>query len=162
MYNRVLAPLDGSELSECSLEHLKAIATGCRVPEVVLLTVLEAIQTPTWWPDESLVRTSEISAKLEKIWKQRHQKAEEYLTTIAENLKKTGVAARTVTLEKTEDQQVAALILDYAQKNNFDLIVMSTHGRSGISRWSFGSVADKVVRSSTVPVMTIAPKGCRI
>ena len=41
MYKKILAPLDGSELSECTLEHVKAIATGCQVPEVVLLNVIE-------------------------------------------------------------------------------------------------------------------------
>ena len=53
-------------------------------------------------------------------------------------------------------------ILEYAQNNNIDLIIISTHGRSGISRWAFGSVADKVVRTSTVPVLTVTPTGCRI
>jgi nucleotide-binding universal stress UspA family protein len=161
LYNRILAPLDGSKLAECSLEHLKSIAAGCRVSEVVLMTVLEALQNPTWWPDSQNV-TSEIGADLEKRWKKMHQTAEEYLAGTAENLKIAGVSVRTEIREKTEDQPVAAIILDYAQKNNVDLIVMSTHGRSGVSRWSFGSVADRVVRSSPVPVLTIAPKGCRL
>ncbi len=42
-----------------------------------------------------------------------------------------------------------------------DLIIMSTHGRSGVSRWAFGSVADKVVSHSKIPVLTITPEGCR-
>jgi nucleotide-binding universal stress UspA family protein len=134
---------------------------GCRVPEVILLTVLESIKTPTWWPD-SQEATSEMGANLEQRWKQMHQMADEYLNGVAGKLKRAGVATRTEILEKTEGQQVAALILDYARKNQIDLIVMSTHGRSGISRWSFGSVADKMVRASTIPVMTIAPKGCRV
>jgi nucleotide-binding universal stress UspA family protein len=161
LYNRILSPLDGSQLAECTLEQLISIATGCRVPEVILLTVMESMQTPTWWPD-SQDATSEMSANLESRLKQAQQKAEEYLENTAQMLKKAGVAARTVVLEKTENQQVAAIILGYAQNNNIDLIVMSTHGRSGVSHWSYGNVADKVVRSSTVPVMIVAPQGCRL
>ena len=58
--------------------------------------------------------------------------------------------------------KAADAILDYAEKNNVDLIIMSTHGRSGISRWAFGSVADRVVRHSIAPVLLVAPAGCRI
>lgn len=161
MYNRILAPLDGSKLSECTLDHLKAIASGCKVPEVILLTVVEPPATPTWWP-ESQSAISEISANLEKLNKEMHLKAQGYLESAGDRLRQTGVAAKTVLIDKSPDQQVASIILDYIQKNNIDLVVISTHGRGGISRWSFGSVADKVTRYSTVPVMTVTPKGCRI
>jgi nucleotide-binding universal stress UspA family protein len=49
----------------------------------------------------------------------------------------------------------AVQICDFARKNKFDLIAMATHGRSGISRWALGSVADKVLNCSVVPVMLI-------
>jgi nucleotide-binding universal stress UspA family protein len=52
-------------------------------------------------------------------------------------------------------------ILSYAEKNHVDLIVMSTHGRSGLSHFLFGSVAEKVSRHSRVPVLLISPEGCR-
>ena len=45
MYKKILAPLDGSELSECSLEHIKAVAAGCQIPEVVLLRVEEPVSS---------------------------------------------------------------------------------------------------------------------
>ena len=53
-------------------------------------------------------------------------------------------------------------ILDYAQNNQVDLIVMSTYGRYGISRWAFGSVTDKVLRHSIATVLITSPSGCRI
>jgi nucleotide-binding universal stress UspA family protein len=47
MYQKILVPLDGSELSECSLEHVKAVASGCRVPETILLRVVEPLSAET-------------------------------------------------------------------------------------------------------------------
>ena len=161
MYNRILAPLDGSKLSECSLEHVKEIAKGCQVTEVVLLTALEPVQNLLSWP-ASQTQANELAAEMEKNQRQMRLKAEDYLAAAANDLKEAGLAVRTVVIEEKGDEQAASIILNYTQNNNIDLIIMSTHGRSGISRWSFGSVADKVVRSSTIPVMTIAPKGCRI
>ena len=57
--------------------------------------------------------------------------------------------------------KAAETIVDYATTKGVDLIVMSTHGRSGPSRWAFGSVADRVVRTSPVPVLMAVPRGCR-
>ena len=68
------------------------------------------------------------------------------------------VPAKTVMLHgKPADE-----ILEYSKKNQIDLIIISTHGSSGIARWAFGSVADKVARHATVPVLLITPAACRI
>jgi hypothetical protein len=82
MYNTILVPLDGSELSECSLEHVKQLAAGCRAAEIVLLTVVEAVKTPTWWPDDR-GETSAMSAELDKREAQIHDKAAGYLARVA-------------------------------------------------------------------------------
>ena len=63
-------------------------------------------------------------------------------------------------IEAKTGQGVAEIILDFAEKNKMQLIIMSTHGRSGISRWAMGSVADRVVNHSKTPVLTITPTGC--
>jgi nucleotide-binding universal stress UspA family protein len=160
MYNRILAPLDGSKLAECALGNVADIASGCHVTEVILLTVLEPVLIPSFWPD-SQAETSTISANLEKSWQQAHRSAGQYLAASAENMKKAGIAVETVVIDKSEGEQVADIILNYARNNSLDMIVMSTHGRSGISRWAFGSVAEKVVRSSLIPVLTVTPLGCR-
>ena len=55
---------------------------------------------------------------------------------------------------------VAESIANYAQKNNVDLIIIATHGRSGVSRWVWGSVADRVLRSSCVPIFMVRAPGC--
>ena len=54
----------------------------------------------------------------------------------------------------------AEAISSYAEHNDADIIVMSSHGRSGVSRWAHGSVADKVLRSSCVPVLMVRAPGC--
>jgi len=150
MYKKVLVPLDGSEFSECVLDHVRVIATGCSIPEVVLLRVLEPIQRQAYsMVPQDLVREVEEKAKNEM---------KDYLSKLAGELKKDGVNVETIVLSgRPEDE-----ILDYADKNKVDLIIMSTHGRSGISRWVFGSIADRVVRHSMVPMLIVPPHGCRI
>ena len=54
----------------------------------------------------------------------------------------------------------AEAITSYAEKNGIDLIIMSSHGRSGISRWASGSVAERVFRSACVPVLMVRAPGC--
>lgn len=147
MYKKILAPLDGSKFSECSLDHIRAVATGCSVPEVVLLMVVELFrQVPEWGED--------LRRKLEK---KAQAEAEDYLTKLASSLKKEGIATQTTVVTGWP----ADKILDYADQNQVDLIIMSTHGRSGVTRWVFGNVADRVLRHSKVPVLMVPPPGCR-
>jgi len=150
MYKKILVPLDGSEFSECSLEHVRVIATGCKVPKVVLLRVLEPVPK-----DYRTIGISE--GMLHDADKKLMTEAEAYLTGIARNLKKECISTETTVVQGTAAEE----ILDYATKNKVDLIVMSTHGRSGVSRWTLGSVADRVLRHSSIPVLTASPSGCR-
>jgi nucleotide-binding universal stress UspA family protein len=152
MYQKILVPLDGSELSECSLEHVKAVASGCRVPETVLFRAVEPLSAETVsalaQAGDSVLREAELD---------NQNKAGKYLDKVRDRLKKDGLAVKTVVV----DGPAAEEILDYAQKNRIDLIVMASHGRSGISRWFFGSVAQKVLQHSPVPVLMVSPSGCR-
>jgi nucleotide-binding universal stress UspA family protein len=152
MYQKILVPLDGSELSECSLEHVKAVASGCRVPETVLFRAVEPLSAETVsalaQAGDSVLREAELD---------NQNKAGKYLDKVRDRLKKDGLAVKTVVV----DGPAAEEILDYAQKNRIDLIVMASHGRSGISRWFLGSVAQKVLQHSPVPVLMVSPSGCR-
>ena len=56
--------------------------------------------------------------------------------------------------------RAADRLVDFSEKNDIDLIVMASHGRSGVSRWAYGSVADKVFRASCVPVLMVRAPGC--
>lgn len=160
MYKKILVPLDGSELSECVLDHVKELATGSPETEVVLLTVIEEVSSISTWgvPQAEAFAPSVQATRRQKIM----QPALEYLTRQSEKLKQKGIAVKTEIVEEGGGQKVADLILLYAQDNDIDLIIMSSHGRSGISRWAFGSVADKVVSRSLIPVLSVVPTGCRL
>ncbi len=148
MYQKILVPLDGSEFSECILEHVKVVATGCSVPQVVLLRVVEPWDPQLYYVPDNIGYESQKRVQAD---------AEDYLTKTAANLSKEGIAVETAVV----NDKPAEGILDYATKNQVDLIAMSTHGRSGISRWTFGSVADRVIRESAVPMLVASPPGCR-
>lgn len=145
MYKKILVPLDGSEFSESVLKHVVAVSVGCSVPEVVLLTVMEPLRAMPYQAVEDW---------LKKLQKEAGEAADNYLNKTAENLASQGVSGATYELIEGEPADV---ILDYAAKNEVDLIIMSTHGRSGVTRWVFGSVADRVVRHSPVPVLAAPP-----
>ena len=148
MYKKILVPLDGSELSESVLNHVVTIATGCQVPEVVLTRVREPL-------DKSVMETldAKIALQLDEAY---HDEAANYLENIATTLKQKGIAVKVEVLSGKPAEE----ILKYSQRSGVDLIIMSTHGRSGVSRWVFGSVADKVIRQTEIPVL-IRPAGHR-
>jgi nucleotide-binding universal stress UspA family protein len=81
---------------------------------------------------------------------------EEYLANLAEELKTRGF--RVTAIVKT-GQQVAVEIIDYAKEAGVDLIVMCTHGRSGITRWVLGSTAHKVIIRAETPILLVRSKG---
>jgi len=148
MFKKMLVPLDGSGFSETSLEYVKALAKGCNVPEVVLFRVVEPIRGyagmggDNWYDD---------AQKRARVWTQ------DYLTRMADQLKKEGIPVKTAWAEGNAAEE----ILEYATKNKVDLIVMSTHGSSGVVRWVLGSVADRVVRHARAPVLVVSPQGAR-
>lgn len=148
MYKKILVPVDGSELAECALGHVRAIAKGCNVPEVILLRVVEPLRN-VYELGEDWYKSAE-----EKI----QADAKDYLSKEVAALKKDGITASAVVMS----EQPAEAILNYAKRNQVDLIIMSTHGRSGVSRWVIGSVADRVVRHSVAPVLSVSPAGCRV
>lgn len=151
MYQKILVPLDGSEFAECSLQHVRAIATGCKVPKVVLLRVVEPVPKDYHTLGMPGGLLADEDKKLEAA-------AQNYLISIGRNLEKDGITAETVVLQGTATES----ILDYIANDNVDLIIMSTHGRSGVSRWALGSVAEKVLRHATVPILSTSPAGCRV
>ena len=152
MYKKILVPLDGSALAECALEHVKAIALGCNVPEVVLIRVVE----PNYAVSEAL---SDGAIIYTELINQIQKDAEEYINSITIQFKlNTGLAVRSFLAYGNAANE----ILDHAKNTGVDLIIMTTHGRSGVSRWLFGNVADRVSHHSTVPVLIIAPSGCRV
>ena len=155
MYRKILAPLDGSELSECTLGHVMAVAKGCQVPEVILLYVVEP------YHKEGEMHYRHVGLSEEEIRQRDLEKetyGKEYLAKMADKMKNDGLAVETALIYGIPAEE----ILNYAEKNEVDLIIMSTHGRSGISRWALGSVADRVIRHSVTPVLIAASRSCRL
>lgn len=151
MYSNILVPLDGSEFSECALDHVVAIAQGCKAGRVILLQILEPFyheSTVIGVLGEDFIRETEQKAKDHTL---------QYLIKKAAELGKLGVKAEAVVREGF----AADVILDFAKDENIDLIIMTTHGRSGIARWALGSVADKIIRHASTPIMIVAPRACR-
>lgn len=149
MYNTIMAPLDGSELAECVLRHVEAIATGCKTKEVLLLRVVEPEKIQQ---SADYLIDPELLARRER---ERIKAAENYLGNVAEKLAKVGLSCKT----KCILGQVAESLIDHCSHDSIDLILIATHGRSGVTRWVMGSVAEKIVRSSTTPVMMIRAPG---
>lgn len=138
MYRRIVVPLDGSPLAEQVLPHVTEVARD-RSGQVHLLSVAppgRGEAKPTGAPEEREGTGGELAA---------------YLDSVAEGLAATGADVHVhVRVGRQADE-----ILAFAGQIDADLVAMSTHGRSGIGRWVFGSVADRVLRRSTCPVLLV-------
>jgi nucleotide-binding universal stress UspA family protein len=151
MYKKIMVPLDGSELAECVFPHLETIVKGCDSPEVIIVQAVEPLSVPY-----GIEMWQFTSVKQVEVF-ETHQKAEaeKYLKNITARLKKSGINARAEIIYG----KAGEVLSDYATKNKVDLVIIATHGRSGISRWVFGSVADRLVHSVRAPVLIVrAPR----
>jgi nucleotide-binding universal stress UspA family protein len=148
MYKRVLVPLDGSEASESILPQVISVAKSSNAI-VVLFQAHETLE-----PHVREVMGEDIAQKLDTVTREDTQA---YLDKIAGDLAAQGIRSE-IFLAKGKP---AEAIIQYAATHAIDLIIMATHGRSGISRWAFGSVAEKVLRQSPVPVLLGPVSGSR-
>ncbi|MBI4283528.1 MAG: universal stress protein, partial [Chloroflexi bacterium] len=149
----VLVPLDGSELAECVLPHVETVVQGCGVASVAFVRVAEPVRLP--------VSDDEYGFYSARLWEQMESAskaaARKYLDQLVSKVKYGGINVQT---EVLTGGQAAEMIAEYATQNGFDLIIIATHGRSGISRWVWGSVADRILRSSSVPILMVRAPGC--
>jgi nucleotide-binding universal stress UspA family protein len=151
MYKKILVPLDGSAFSETSLEHAKTIAGGNNATEMILLRVVEPISS---FDASALAQSGYLMGDVQK---RKKADAADYLAKVAAMLDKENIKTQQVIAEG----RAAEAVLDYVEKNQVDLIIMSSHGRTGISRWAFGSVADRILHQSKVPVLLVTVAGAR-
>jgi nucleotide-binding universal stress UspA family protein len=147
MYEKILVPLDGSELAECALPHVESLAKGRQEAEVILLRVIEVEVYPI---PKSYARSFDFAA----LRNAYVAEAEQYLTELQSRLSKAGIRARTEMVEGKAGQTIS----DYARHNGVDLIVIATHGYTGMKHLMFGSVALKVLHESKTPVLLIRPE----
>ena len=154
MYAKIMVPLDGSELAECVLPHVTAIASSVKAKDVVLVRVVNPIHLPA-----SVPATGDFGFREKdrlQLDEHRRNTAANYLQQQADGLDIPNVQISRAIIEG----KVADSLADYAVNHEVDLIVMASHGRSGVSRWVMGSVAEKMVRSACVPVLMVRAPGC--
>jgi nucleotide-binding universal stress UspA family protein len=153
MYQKILVPLDGSDLSECTLSHVKFLFKDGSTGEVTLLNIVN-VDIP--WND---IDNEQPFFDINAMRKPLFAASKKYLTKAASKLRSHGIKVKT---EALEANRPAETITDYAQKNGMDLIVMATHGHTGFKKLMLGSVAFGVLHASHVPVLLIRPESCRL
>ncbi len=139
MFKKILVPLDGSSLAEKVLLHVTPLAKGFG-SEVILFHVLR-VPAISASPNATIIEDEELA----------EQDAHQYLDRIENRLEEEGISARPVIVKG----KAAESIVDYADLEKVDLIAMSTHGRSGLGRWVFGSVAERVLQGANCPILLI-------
>ena len=140
MYKRIVVPLDGSPLAEQALPHAVSQAAQFGA-DLVLLKVLAPLHDVVFSAPAAVLAAEKMSAQL----------AHDYLEEVAAGILEQGVAVQVATVEGEPYVE----IIRYAEAQGADMIVLSTRGQSGFSRWLLGSVADRVVRGATVPVLLV-------
>lgn len=144
IYRRILVPIDGSATSERALQEAARLADD--KARLRLVYVLEEI-----FPlDTEGYAFIDYAALQEAV---RHT-GERALAQAAEKMRQSGTTAETALLE-ANGERIASVIEDDARHWQADLIVIGTHGRSGLSRLLLGSVAEGVVRGASVPVLLV-------
>jgi len=157
MYKRILVPLDGSKVGEAALAHVEELLSDL-IPEteveVTLFQVISSL-TPSVLAGEARTPIPYTKEEMEKI----KEKAIDYLGEAGEGLRSKGAVVRARVKTKMGISNAAEEIIKAAHEINANLIAISTHGGSGLTRWAFGSVTDKVLRGANVPVLMVRALG---
>jgi len=179
-YNKIIVPLDGSKLAESVLPHVEKIALGCALPSVVLITVTEPVnvktprgerieQLPTRYQKPIIfygaasygvgtmnsggqatpAAIRDLPVTIGKMAKTGY----DYLARIAQDLQKKGIQVTVAVLIG----DVAEEITRFAQNEEADLIVMASRGKTTLRRWDVGNAAEKVFRTTNVPIFLVKP-----
>lgn len=152
MYKKILLPTDGSKNSEKAIEHALRIAE-LEDSEIIILNVVDSVYL-TGLPEEDLITKSEL------ILEEESQKIINHVKSIIENMEEEkGFKIDHVKLTlRTEEGNAADVILKLSEKEDVDLIVIASSGKHMLDRFLLGSVTEKTVRHSTVPILVIPNK----
>ena len=149
---RLLLPLDGSPFSEAPIPFVEEL-TKVTETEIILTVVSEPPLVPSYG-DRPINPTWEKYR--DTLWAEMQQQASEYIGKIKTRLEKRRVKVKSQVITG-ELGKVAESIMKAAQKENVDLIAMATHGRTGVSRWVYGGITNRIVEQSLQPVLLIRP-----
>ena len=142
-YKHILVPLDSSELAELALDDAFSIASLSGA-EVTLIHVASPVE-------KAIATDTDHPVFVDQQWESRKLLAHDYLNNICSRLDCKNVVVHQV----VKMGRPAETIIEYAHQHPIDLIVMATHGRSGVQRWVYGSVADKVLRGADIPTLLV-------
>ncbi len=145
-YSKIMVPLDGSGWSQRAVPHAVNIARANNA-ELILLHVFRP-------PTSEYTDQLSLAGQDNQVQQLREQ-MKQYLVGLRSELRSEHLHVRT---HMMEGAGVAHLVCDYVDSEGIDLIVMSTHGRSGLSRFLFGSVANKIMQCVKIPVLLIHPE----
>jgi nucleotide-binding universal stress UspA family protein len=167
---KILVPLDGSELALAAIPYVQELAQRC---DPVAVTLLQVVRPPSgraasvFMPidadfparrapgSEDDVETADHPIYRDQVIASARAEAEATMAPAARALREAGVSTESaVTFGRPAEE-----IVYFAEEKGIDLIVMCTHGRSGMRRWLLGSVADKVLQGTLVPVLMVRPPG---
>jgi nucleotide-binding universal stress UspA family protein len=139
MFDPILVPLDGSQLAECVLPHVAAVARSFDA-EIILLRILEKNQAGA-------------SAQLFDLlsWQINKTRATQYLEKTQGRFQESGLRAKTTILEGLE----AEGITEFAQNQQTKLIVLSSHGRNGVTQWGLSNVTQKIVLNAPTSLLIV-------
>jgi nucleotide-binding universal stress UspA family protein len=144
---RILVLLDGSERAEQVLPH---VADHAKIggAEVVLLRVLEPLSSPDFYTADMPGNWEDLA---EQMMAHLQEECTRYFAGLKRQLRDAGVQVRSETLEgNTWDE-----IISYIERDGFDLVALTSHGRSSIARWAVGSVAETLLRKCPVPLLLV-------
>jgi nucleotide-binding universal stress UspA family protein len=169
MLQKILVPLDGSDLAEAAIPYVREISQRCDPLEVIPLQVVRPPQGRTAtvfksadaeFPEPQPGSEADIETARHPICRDQEiasarAEAKAALTPIAHRLRSDNISVRVAVVFGRPAQE----IVKFAEEEDMDLGAMCTHGRSGLSRWILGSVADKVLRDTHLPVLLVRPPG---
>jgi len=145
MFKHLLVTLDGSPRAEAVIPHSIGVARSMGA-EITLLRVVEAVGAD--WSERGALGKSQVDATLGTAF---GEQAGDYLGRVALQIRQSGVKVRTLVRQGVPARQIVATAADIEA----DAIAMATHSRRGINRLMFGSVAEEVLHSSSVPVLLV-------
>jgi nucleotide-binding universal stress UspA family protein len=148
MYKKVMVPLDGSALAECVLPHLQTVVKGCEgQPEVILVRAAEPISIPV---GRGASQLSNID-QLKSFESHQRTEAESYLREKVAFLQTAGIISRAEVLSG----KAGPALSDFANRQSVDLIIIASHGRSGVGHLIWGSVAEYILRTSHAAILMV-------
>lgn len=150
-YQKILVTLDGSELAKTALPHAEDLAVRTGATLILMQVVPPAADRMLMAPGTTVAVTVPNEEYRDRLVEEAHARLAEQISRLGH--------LRIQAESMVDVGSPAAKIVDYAAAHGVDLIVMCTHGYTGLSRWQHGSITTKVLAAATCPVLVIRPEG---